>query len=236
MSRRRRSLEDALDAATLSAFATLPTLTIPERAQAFRLAYRHFPAACSWPVREQGRDVLYAVWVIGNDYRNRTRFYGQYPHGFLDRLLAFFPEITHKATRAGGGELAILHAFSGSMRKGPYVRLDLQRTQYVAPDVLGNVYDAPALLGPNSFDLAIADPPYSPADAVKYGVPMIDRLRATRALAQVVRPGGYLAWFDQTWPMHRKTEWVTVGRIFIRRSTNHRTRELTLFQRVGGAA
>jgi hypothetical protein len=34
------------------------------------------------------------------------------------------------------------------------------------------------------------------------------------------------------WPMHRKDEWRTVGRIMLVRSTNHRVRCVTIFERV----
>ena len=61
---------------------------------------------------------------------------------------------------------------------------------------------------------------------------MIVRGKVTRALAEVVRPGGHLAWLDVCWPMHNKTQWVTVGRIFIQRSTNHRVRVLSIFEMV----
>jgi hypothetical protein len=79
------------------------------------------------------------------------------------------------------------------------------------------------------FGLVIADPPNSDADAEKYGVVMVDRGRVTRALATVVRPGGFLCWLDCVWPMHRKAEWLTVGRILLQRSTNHRVTDRTAF-------
>lgn len=48
---------------------------------------------------------------------------------------------------------------------------------------------------------------------------------------KVTKPGGHLVWLDVCWPMHRKVEWVTVGRIAIVRSTNHRVRMATIFER-----
>lgn len=61
---------------------------------------------------------------------------------------------------------------------------------------------------------------------------MVNRGKATRALAQVVDPGGFLVWLDTVWPMHRKAEWRTVGRILLQRSTNHRARIVSIFERV----
>jgi hypothetical protein len=96
--------------------------------------------------------VLYAVWVLGADYRTRSELYGAYPHRFLPYLLALFPEV-----RLGD----MLHAFAGSMRPGPYVRLDVNPER--RPDIVGNVYDAPTLLEGTALQLTIADPPYSSA-------------------------------------------------------------------------
>lgn len=162
---------------------------------------------------------MYGVWVIGNDYRSTSQFYGAYPPSYLARVSALFPDIDGSRT---------LHAFSGSLPAGDYYRCDsVQRhVEYVCA-----VEDLPARVEHRTFELVFADPPYSKDDAVKYGTPMVNRLRATRALAEIVVPGGYLVWLDTTWPQHRKSEWGTVGRILIQRSTNHRVRLCSVFQR-----
>jgi hypothetical protein len=162
--------------------------------------------------------MLYATWVLGNDYRSRSGFYGSYPPRFLDRVMALFPD-------ARGD---VLHAFSGSLPTGQYVRLDVNAA--LQPDVVGSVYDAPDLFAA-PFRLVVADPPYTSTDATRYGTPMVNRGRATRALAAVTAAGGHMAWLDTTWPMHRKVEWTTVGFVTVVRSTNHRVRVLTLFER-----
>lgn len=196
-------------------------MTLLDRVDAFKLAFPQWPASWPWLVMEDGRDVLYAVWVIGNDYTNKSDYYGAYPHKFLDRLLAFFPDMQSVDT---------LHVFSGSLPQGPYTRVDVN--PMLEPDVVGDVYDVAALFRDRPpFGLVIADPPYSDEDAKKYQVVMVDRGRVMRALAEVVRPGGVCCWLDCVWPMHAKTQWLTVGRIFLQRSTNHRVRVLSLFQR-----
>jgi hypothetical protein len=201
-------------------------LTLAERRDAFAQIYAKWPASWPWLVREQGRDVLYGVWVIGNDYRNKTRYYGAYPAGFLERVMALFPDVRAPRPLADG----VLHVFSGSLPRGPYTRLDVNPA--LQPDFVGSVYDAGAILEGYHWPLVMADPPYSKADAVKYATPMIDRRRALAALADVTIAGGHLAWLDTVWPMHSKRQWLTVGRILIQRSTNHRARVLSLFERV----
>lgn len=202
-------------------------LTVPERIEAFKQAFPDNKAAWPWLVEEDGREVFYAFWRCGNDYRNASSYYGAYPRGYLPKLMALFPDLI-------GQPLAILHAFSGSLASGPYVRLDLRNdpAKGVVPDVVGSVYAAAqALRGRGPFDLQVADPPYSDEDAKRYESPMIDRLRTTEALADVATASGYLAWLDTSWPQHSKQQWRTIGHATVLRSTNHRVRLLTLFER-----
>lgn len=204
--------------------ASLASLTIADRVEAFKRAYAQWPASWPWLVQEQGRVVLYATWLLGNDYRNKTAFYGAYPPGFLARVLALFPDATD--------ERRVLHAFSGSLPMGPYRRCDVKAWPNTSggPEFLSSVYSLPSLVT-SPFELILADPPYSAADAAHYESGMVDRRRGIAALAQVTRVGGHLVWLDTVWPMHRKREWQTVGRITIVRSTNHRIRMATIFER-----
>lgn len=200
-------------------------LTLQERAEAFARAFPKWPAA--WPrlVEEKGLPVLYAVFVLGNDYRLRSSLYGAYPHGYLQRVMAMFPD---------AGE-NVLHAFSGSLEPGPYSRMDLVDRCGV-PDLRfhqADVCEAPQVFaGRAPFRLVLADPPYSKDDAERYGTPMVNRRKALAALAQVTEPGGYLVWLDTCWPQHRKDTWRTAGRLTIQRSTNHRIRVATIFERI----
>lgn len=199
-------------------------LTIPDRIAAFRGAFPKRPASWPWLVQEQGHDVLYARWVIGARFSNETRYHGAYPRGFLPRVLALFPDVV---ARQASGELVLLHAFSGSVPAGAYLRCDL-----IQPSELqGSVYDL-ALRTKARFALQLADPPYTQRDAKRYGTPPVNRRRATAALAAVAESQGFLVWLDVTWPMHRKDQWRTVGRIALTRSTGHIIRDVTIFQRV----
>src|SRR4051794_22631391 len=49
---------------------------------------------------EDGRIV--GTWIMGNDYRVKSAYYGGYPAGYLRRIRALFPE-----------KRRILHLFSG---------------------------------------------------------------------------------------------------------------------------
>jgi hypothetical protein len=204
-------------------------LTLRDRADAYRAAFPARPPL--QVVKEQGGDVLYGTWLCGNDYRNRSTFYGSYPPGYLDRVLALFPDVVSSDV---DGSVSVLHAFSGSLPAGPYARCDLrQEAEYPC-----SVYDLPERVGAVRWPLVIADPPYSAADAVRYGTPMVNRRRALSALARVTEPAGHLVWLDCVWPMFSKGDWRTVGRITLIRSTNHRVRLVSIFERCisqGGA-
>ncbi len=200
-------------------------MTLQDRADSFARAFPKRRSA--WPrvVQDAGRDVLYAIWKPGQDYRNKTRYYGAYPAGYLPSVDALFPDV------GGSSGPATLHAFSGSVPAlGESIRLDVNDS--LDPDVTGSVYDAAALFARRPpFLLVLADPPYSAADAARYETPMVDRRRAIAALASVVEAGGHLVWLDTVWPMHNKRQWVTVGQIAIIRSTNHRVRLCSIFER-----
>src|SRR6202451_2169463 len=53
-------------------------------------------------VSEDGRIV--GTWIMGNDYRVKTGYYGGYPAGYLRRIRALFPD-----------KRRVLHLFSGKV-------------------------------------------------------------------------------------------------------------------------
>lgn len=138
--------------------------------------------------------------------------------------MALFPDVTDE--RRCPGWQPTLHVFAGSVPLGHYLRCDVMGDV----ELRCSVFELPARCGLD-FELVIADPPYTAADAARYGTAPISRVKAMAALAAVTRRGGHLAWLDTCWPMHSKREWLTVGRILVQRSTNHRVRVLTLFER-----
>lgn len=199
-------------------------MTLSDRADAFNAAFPQWPAAHLRVVRERGGEVLYGTWLIGNRYRNASTFYGSYPPGYLDRVLAIFPDLWRPSAR----QTDVLHVFSGSLPASPrYERCDVLQPA----EIRSSVYDLPDIILNGRPRLVLADPPYSSADATKYGTTMVHRHRACAALARVTDPGAFLVWLDGCWPMHAKREWRTVGRIAFIRSTNHRVRLISIFER-----
>ncbi len=160
---------------------------------------------------------LYGIWNVGNDYRNKTRFYGAYPNSILKRYEVMF-----------GVEGDILHLFSGSLSKNDYTRFDLRQKA----DIYGDAHELGQHFKSNTFDIVYADPPYSEADAVKYETSMINRHKVIKQVYKVLRKGGLLVWLDTVYPMHSKNQFKCIGEIGLVRSTNHRVRMIFIFKKV----
>jgi hypothetical protein len=196
-------------------------MALEDRATAHAAAFPQFPASHLRVVTEAGGPVLYGTWVLGNDYRNKSGYYGAYPPGYLARVRALFPDVPDLPGAP------VMHVFSGSLPAGNYERVDVIE----ATDIRASVYELPNIMLNWRPRLIFADPPYSETDAAKYGTPMLNRGRVFRALAAITDPGAFVVWLDCVWPMHRKAEWRTVGRITLIRCTNHRVRLVSIFER-----
>jgi hypothetical protein len=111
------------------------TLTLADRVDAYKRAFPQWPQSWPWIVQEGAgahrHDVAYGVWKIGQDYRNKSRFYGAYPHGYLERVMAFFPDLTPASPKS-----AVMHVFSGSLPPGHYERVDVLQDADTQCDVL----------------------------------------------------------------------------------------------------
>jgi hypothetical protein len=162
------------------------------------------------------------TWIMGNDYRVKSAYYGGYPAGYLRRVAALFPD-----------RQRVLHLFSGKVdlaaMPGDTVDInpDLNPTYLDDAQTLSNVPLA-------DYDLVLADPPYSIEDATRYATTMVQRNKVMRALAGGMRPGARVVWLDQVLPMYRKDSWAIEAVIGMVKSTNHRFRVTTIFRRLGG--
>jgi hypothetical protein len=158
------------------------------------------------------------TWIMGNDYRVKSEYYGGYPAGYLKRVQSLFPE-----------KQRVLHLFSG--------KVDLTTlpgdTVDINPDLSPTyVDDAQKLLNVplGQYDLVLADPPYSDDDAQRYGTTMVKRNTVFSAL-RGLSPGAHIVWLDQVLPMYRKDAFAVEAVIGMVKSTNHRFRVVTIFRR-----
>lgn len=174
------------------------------------------------------------TWQIGACYKNPNSLYGAYPHGYLARVHAMFPD-AGRVLHVFSGGLDLVHARAQIPAPSPEIVLvDVHGPEQGRfPTWQGDLFDYCALLSTQGLhDLVLADPPYSAEDAKNYDTPMVNRGAVMRALRKVTRTGGNLVWLDTVWPMHRKTEWKCWGQIGLVRSTNHRVRLVSFFEAV----
>ncbi|RMH20582.1 MAG: hypothetical protein D6698_04000 [Gammaproteobacteria bacterium] len=132
----------------------------------------------------------------------------------------------------------VLHLFSGSLTPeglsgfpGQHVRVDINPK--CKPDIVCDAVTLSSVFEEETFDLVLADPPYSKEDAERYGVPMINRKKVLEEAAKVTTVGGNIVWLDQVAPIFRKSLLHMWGLIGIFRSTNNRFRMASIFSRVG---
>jgi len=163
------------------------------------------------------------TWIMGNDYRVKSTYYGGYPAGYLKRVKSLFPD-----------KRRALHLFSG--------KVDLATLPGDTVDINSSLYptyvdDAQTLSGVplGQYDLVLADPPYSVEDAVRYQTTMVKRNAVMRAL-QGLSPGAHVVWLDQVLPMYRKDAFAVDAVIGMVKSTNHRFRVVTIFRRLDNGA
>ena len=162
---------------------------------------------------------IVGTWIMGNDYRVKSEYYGGYPAGYLRRIQALFPD-----------KERVLHLFSGRVDKTvmPGDTVD------VNPELaLDYVDDAQTLarVPLEEYDLVMADPPYSVEDCERYHTTMVKRNKVMAALGARLTPGCHVVWLDQVLPMYRKDQFCLDAVIGMVKSTNHRFRVVTVFKR-----
>jgi hypothetical protein len=166
---------------------------------------------------EDGRIV--GTWIMGNDYRVKSEYYGGYPAGYLKRINALFPDKEN-----------VLHLFSGKVDLGVIPGDTVDIRPELTPTYLLDAHELQKL-PLAKYDLVLADPPYSVEDCEHYGTPMVSRNKVLQEL-QGLKSGCHIVWLDQVLPMYRKDMFEIEGVIGMWKSTNHRFRGITIFQRL----
>ena len=172
-------------------------------------------------IAEDGRVV--GTWIMGNDYRVKSGYYGGYPAGYLRRIAALFPDRRH-----------VLHVFSGQVDLSAMPGDTVDSNAAMRPTWVADAHNLSAV-PLERYDLVLADPPYSVEDAERYQTTMVQRNVVMRSLAAGMAEGARVVWLDQVLPMYRKTEWTIEAVIGMVKSTNHRFRVTTIFRRLGAA-
>lgn len=162
---------------------------------------------------------IVGTWIMGNNYKVKSTYYGGYPATYLKRIKALFPD-----------KKSVLHLFSG--------KVDLSAfpgdTVDINPDLNPTYMDNAQTLEKvplEKYDLILSDPPYSIEDCEHYGTSMVKRNKVMKALSRTVS-GTHIVWLDQVLPMYRKDTFSLDGVIGMWKSTNHRFRGISIFRRI----
>jgi hypothetical protein len=161
------------------------------------------------------------TWIMGNDYRVKSSYYGGYPAGYLRRVAALFPD-----------RKRVLHVFSGKVDLSAMPGDTVDVNPDLAPTWVADAHDLSSV-PLDQYDLVLADPPYSVEDAERYQTTMVKRNVVMRSLAAGLGAGARVVWLDQVLPMYRKDQWTIEAVIGMVKSTNHRFRVTTVFRRLG---
>ncbi len=189
-------------AGELYGYFSMLHLTLGKRAELYRDKY---PDGSPLHVHN---GCIEGMWKIGRSYKGNG-YYGSYPGNYLLRIQTMFPNAKN-----------ILHLFSGNLPSGDYIRFDLNNKG----DVKGDAHKLSEYFKPESFDLIIADPPYTGEDADKYGTPMVKRQTVLKEALKVLQHNGIIVWLDQILPNYSKKVCPLVATICVMISTNHRFR------------
>lgn len=197
----------------MNPIAIPPALAWPDRINSY-IRLTRFPRSLF--MADDGRIV--GTWIMGNNYRVKSAYYGGYPAGYLRRIRALFPD-----------KRRVLHLFSGKVELAIFPG----DTVDINPDLSPTYVDDAQTLKTvplDVYDLVLADPPYSVEDCERYGTSMVRRNRVMRAL-QRLPPNAHIVWLDQVLPMYRKDTFAIEATIGMWKSTNHRFRGITIFRR-----
>lgn len=167
---------------------------------------------------------VYGFWLLGQDYRNVSKYYGAYPAGYLQRIEALFSDLFERGP--------ILHLFSGSIRGDCRKVWTVDIDPDLRPCVVASADNFAHLIPEDvRFSIVLADPPYA-GNWEKY--PKAKKVCARKVLDEVwkvTQDGGYLVWLDTHFPQFSSAKWRLRGVIGIGTSTNHVWRAATILQK-----
>jgi hypothetical protein len=161
---------------------------------------------------------FYGVWLLGQSWVVPSKYYGGYPGNYLRRIAALFPE-----------KRKVLHLFAGQVNTAELPGDTLDIRAQVRPTFCVDAETCAGVLL-DVYDLVVADPPYSEEDSDHYGLPMVNRDKVMKVLAERLSPGCHVVWLDQVLPRYRKAEFAREAVIGLSRSTGHRFRVINIFR------
>lgn len=157
---------------------------------------------------------IHGTWFCG---RPTAKYYGAFPQSFWPRA---------KRVLQPWGSL--LHWFSGTVPAELGVTT-VDGNPEVGPAVhhIGETLPFDAA----SFDAAFADPPYSPTDAKRYGLPYISATNILAEMARLTKPGGKIGLLHEFIPPSRRLPVKLRGVVGVMNGPQKRIRLFAIYER-----
>jgi len=163
----------------------------------------------------------FGYWLMGNDHSRDVDYRGAYPGDYCKRVRALFFD-----------KKRALHLFSGAVNLEEFPGDTLDVNPELHSTWCINVHQSQGVVPYHTYDLVMADPPYTTEDAEHYGTPMIQRQVVYRILTKTMAPGAHLVWLDQMRLVHSNKHWKLEYPIAIDCSTNRRIRSAIVYRKL----
>jgi len=177
--------------------------------------------------------IIADTWLCGPPSKdhNGEKFDGSYPAGFLTNWKTAFANYIPTNPK-------ILHVCAGRVPKSEGMTLDIDPKYN--PDYLcnaetmryGSLMEGEKTVPSDTFDWALADPPYNDEAAEKYySKKLLKKSLMIRQMIRVVKVGGFIGILDQTMPQGPPRNVKCVARIGVTSVPNLDMRIFTVFRK-----
>jgi len=123
----------------------------------------------------------FGYWFMGNDHSRDADYHGAYPGDYARRFRALFFD-----------KQRALHLFSGRVNLEQFPGDTLNINPELRPTWCIDVHKSQGVVPYHSYNLVLADPPYTKEDAEHYGTPIIKRQAVFQILTKTMAPAAHL--------------------------------------------
>ena len=157
---------------------------------------------------------IHGTWFCG---RPTAKYYGAFPQSFWPRA--------KRVLKPWG---SLLHWFSGTVSSEPGI-ITVDGNPAGSPSVVCQGSSLPFEGG--TFDASFADPPYSPKDAERYGLPYISATKILAELARCTKVGGKIGLLHEFIPPTKRLPVKLLGIIGVMNGPQKRIRLFAIYRK-----
>lgn len=159
---------------------------------------------------------IHGTWFCG---RSMAHYYGAFPHSFWRRA---------QVVLVNGEAGPFLHWFSGTVPAGRWTTVDGNAAVAAEHRVTGTTLP----FADETFDVSFADPPYSPLDAKRYGMPYPAARKVLAEMARVTKVGGRIGLLHRFLPIQAGAPVKLIGAIGVTSGPQKAIRVFAIYERL----